>query len=87
MAPQSFGFKDSGLGAVLTVFIDHFLTGLLTKNFIGDYIVSLWGKSLNHIPIVSSIYSSVKQVSDTLFSSSGNAFSKALLIQYPREGS
>lgn len=81
-----FGFKIPGLGAVLTVLI-IFLTGLLTKNFIGNYVVKLWEKTLNHIPIVSSIYSSVKQVSDTLFSSSGNAFSKALLIQYPREGS
>src|SRR5213078_947103 len=38
-------------------------------------------------PIVKSIYSSVKQVSDTLFSSSGNAFREAVLVQYPREGS
>ena len=41
---------------------------------------------LNRIPIVKSIYSSVKQVSDTLFSSSGNAFREAVLVQYPREG-
>lgn len=81
-----FGFKIKGLGAVLTVLV-IFVTGLLTKNFIGNYVVNLWEKALTHIPIVSSIYSSVKQVSDTLFSSSGNAFSKALLIQYPREGS
>lgn len=80
------GFKIPGLGALLTVLI-IFVTGLLTKNFIGKYVVGLWEKTLNHIPIVSSIYSSVKQVSDTLFSSTGNAFSKALLIQYPREGS
>ncbi|MBI3713916.1 MAG: DUF502 domain-containing protein [Burkholderiales bacterium] len=80
-----FGFKIKGLGAVLTVLV-IFVTGLLTKNFIGNYVVKLWETILTHIPIVSSIYSSVKQVSDTLFSSSGNAFSKALLIQYPREG-
>ena len=81
-----FGFKIPGLGAVLTVLI-IFVTGLLTKNFIGKYIVSLGEKALHHIPIVSSIYSSVKQVSDTLFSSSGNAFRKAVLIEYPRKGS
>lgn len=80
------GFKIPGLGAVLTVVI-IFVTGLLTKNFIGNYVVGAWEALLNRIPIVNSIYSSVKQVSDTLFSSSGNAFSKALLIQYPREGS
>mgnify|MGYP002720298036 FL=1 len=33
------------------------------------------------------IYNSVKKVSDTLFSSNGNAFRTALLIQYPRAGS
>lgn len=79
------GFKIPGLGTVLTVLI-ILLTGLLTKNFIGNYVVAAWESLLNRIPIVNSIYSSVKQVSDTLFSSSGNAFSKALLVQYPRKG-
>ena len=41
---------------------------------------------LSRIPIVKSVYYSVKQVSDTLFSSSGEAFRKALLIEYPRPG-
>jgi uncharacterized membrane protein len=80
------GLKIPGFGVVLTVLI-IFVTGLLTQNFIGNYVVAAWEGLLNRIPIVNSIYSSVKQVSDTLFSSSGNAFSKALLIQYPREGS
>lgn len=79
------GLKIPGFGVVLTVLI-IFITGLLTRNFIGNYIVSAWEALLNRIPIVNSIYSSVKQVSDTLFSSSGNAFSKALLIEYPRQG-
>ena len=63
-----------------------FLTGLLTRNFIGKQVVHGWELLLTRIPVVSSIYSSVKQVSDTLFSSSGNAFRKALLVQYPRQG-
>lgn len=81
-----FGFRVPGLGAVLTVLI-IFVTGLLTRNFIGNYVVKAWEGLLNRIPIVNSIYSSVKQVSDTLFSSSGNAFRKAVLIEYPRQGS
>jgi uncharacterized membrane protein len=64
-----------------------FLTGLLTRNFVGKQVVRGWELLLTHIPVVNSIYSSVKQVSDTLFSSSGNAFRKAVLVQYPREGS
>jgi uncharacterized membrane protein len=63
------------------------VTGLLTNNLVGNYVVKLWERVLTRIPVVSSVYSSVKQVSDTLFSSSGNAFRKAVLIPYPRQGS
>ena len=80
-----FGFYIPGLGTILTLLV-IFLTGLATRNFIGKRIVWAWESLLTRIPVVRSIYSSVKQVSDTLFSSSGNAFRKALLVQYPREG-
>lgn len=79
------GFRIPGLGTILTLLI-IFFTGLLTRNFIGNYVVAAWEALLKRIPIVNSIYSSVKQVSDTLFSSSGNAFRKAVLVQYPRQG-
>lgn len=81
-----FGFRMPGFGVLLTLLI-VFVTGLLTRNFIGNYVLRVWEGLLNRIPIVNSIYSSVKQVSDTLFSSSGNAFRKAVLIEYPRQGS
>jgi uncharacterized membrane protein len=85
--PQAlFGVPIPGIGTILTLLI-VFLTGLLAQNFIGSYVVRLWEALLNRIPIVNSIYSSVKQVSDTLFSSNGNAFRKAVLVQYPRQGS
>ncbi|MBV8622717.1 MAG: DUF502 domain-containing protein [Herbaspirillum sp.] len=80
------GYNIPGLGAILTLLI-VFLTGLAARNFIGRRLVLLWEGLLTRIPVVKSIYSSVKQVSDTLFSSSGNAFRKAVLIQYPRQGS
>lgn len=84
--PESmFGFGLPGFGTILTLLI-IFLTGLITRNFLGNRLLLWWEMLLNHIPVVNSIYSSVKQVSDTLFSSSGNAFRKALLVQYPREG-
>lgn len=79
-----FGFDIPGLGTILTVLI-VFLTGLLTNNLVGNYIVRMWEKLLHRIPVVSSLYGSVKQVSDTLFSSSGNAFRKAVLIPYPHQ--
>lgn len=74
------------LGTVLTLLI-IFITGLATRNIVGKQVVNIWESILTRIPVVNSIYSSVKQVSDTLFSSSGNAFRKALLVQYPRQGS
>ncbi|MFN0038260.1 MAG: DUF502 domain-containing protein [Burkholderiales bacterium] len=80
------GFNLPGLGVLLT-FVVLLLTGMLGANIIGQRLVLFWERLLNRIPIVKSLYSSVKQVSDTLFSSSGNAFRKALLVQYPREGS
>lgn len=80
-----FGFYVPLLGTVLTLLI-ILLTGLVTRNFLGRQLVQIWEALLVRIPVVNSIYSSVKQVSDTLFSSSGNAFRKAVLVQYPREG-
>ncbi|MFP6557965.1 DUF502 domain-containing protein [Paraburkholderia sp. B3] len=75
-----------GLGAVLTLaFI--FVVGLFTQNFIGQKLVSWWNALVRRIPLVGPLYSSVQQVSDTLLSSNGNAFRKALLIEYPRKGS
>jgi uncharacterized membrane protein len=75
-----------GLGVVILA-IGLFLTGMFVANMFGQWWLRQWDKLLSSIPIVKSIYSSVKQVSDTLFSSSGNAFREAVLVQYPREGS
>lgn len=75
-----------GLG-VLILALALFLTGMFVANMFGQWWLRQWDKLLSSIPIVKSIYSSVKQVSDTLFSSSGNAFREAVLVQYPREGS
>jgi uncharacterized membrane protein len=62
------------------------LTGVFAANIVGQWWFRQGRKVLDRIPIVKSIYSSIKQVSDTLFSSSGNAFREAVLVQYPREG-
>lgn len=81
-----FGFRIPGMGTILTLLV-IFLVGLATANFVGKRVVWAWERVLTRIPVVSSIYNSVKQVSDTLFSSSGNAFRKAVLVEYPRKGS
>jgi uncharacterized membrane protein len=79
------GIHIPGLGAILTIVI-VFVTGVFATNFFGAQLVELWHEILHRIPVVNSIYSSVKQISDTLFSSSGQAFRKALLVQWPQEG-
>ena len=78
------GVHIPGLGAILTVVI-VFVTGVFATNFFGAQLVEIWHDILHRIPVVNSIYSSVKQISDTLFSSSGQAFRKALLVQWPRD--
>jgi len=75
-----------GLG-VLMVAGFMLITGALVSNVAGRWWLTQWDRLFTNIPIVKSIYNSVKKVSDTLFSSNGNAFRTALLVQYPRAGS
>jgi uncharacterized membrane protein len=79
------GFSIPGAGALLTLLI-VLVTGMVATNFLGKRIILFWEGLLARVPVVKSIYYSVKQVSDTLFSDSGQAFRKALLVQYPRQG-
>ena len=79
------GVHIPGLGAILTIVI-VLVTGMFATNFFGARLVVLWHDVLHRIPVVNSIYSSVKQISDTLFSSSGQAFRKAVLVRWPHPG-
>lgn len=86
LSPQSlFGFGIPGFGVLLVVCV-VLLTGLLGANFIGRAMVERWELLLGRIPLVRSIYNSVKQVSDTVLAPDGQAFREAVLIQYPRPG-
>ena len=79
------GIHIPGFGVLLALLI-VLVIGAVASNFMGRRLVSWWDALLGRIPIVRSIYSSVKQVSDTLFSENGNAFRKAVLVQWPRPG-
>ncbi|GMR04089.1 MAG: DUF502 domain-containing protein [Gammaproteobacteria bacterium] len=79
------GFRIPGLGIVLTVVV-VFITGVIAANLVGRKLVSLGERILARIPLVRSIYSAVKQVTETIFSSSGKSFRKVVLVEYPRKG-
>jgi uncharacterized membrane protein len=76
------GFGIPGLGVLLTIVV-VLLTGFLAGNLLGQRMLRMWEGMLNRIPVVKSIYGSVKQVSDTLLSGNGHAFRKVLLVRYP----
>ena len=80
------GYHIPGFGVLLS-FVVLLVTGAIAANFAGARMIAMWESLLARIPFVKSIYSSVKQVSDTLLSDSGNAFRKALLVEFPHPGS
>ena len=79
------GVHIPGLGVVLSVVV-VLSTGIVMAHFFGQQLLAAWEAILNRIPLVRSIYSSVKQLSQTLLSSGGQSFRKVLLIEYPRKG-
>jgi len=82
---QLLGIHIPGLGVVLSVLV-VLSTGVVMAHFFGQQLLAAWEAILNRIPLVRSIYSSVKQLSETLLSSGGQSFRKVLLIEYPRKG-
>jgi uncharacterized membrane protein len=78
-------FHIPGLGALLTLLV-VFGTGALAANIIGQRMLTFWEGVLKRIPVVNSLYTSVKQISDTLFAPGGQAFRKALLVEWPSPG-
>ena len=58
------GFHVPGFGVILALVVLLF-TGLLVANLIGRTLVSWWEELLNRIPLVRSIYSGVKGLTET----------------------
>ncbi|MDZ4160486.1 MAG: DUF502 domain-containing protein [Burkholderiales bacterium] len=86
MPERWLGWRVPGLGVLFALAVVLSI-GAFASNFVGNKLVNWWHALLHRIPVVRSIYSGVKQVSDTLFSEKGNAFRKAVLVQWPHEGS
>lgn len=82
---QLFGMNVPGVGVLIAVVV-VLLTGLLVTNFLGTKVMQWWDAALKKIPLIGAIYSTVKQVLQTLVSSDGQSFRKVLLVEYPRQG-
>ncbi len=86
MRPEYFFGSDIfGFGLILTAVV-IFVIGIIANNFFGKKLIIIYEAIFNKVPFVKSVYSSIKQVSDTLLTSSGKAFSKAVLIEFPISG-
>lgn len=78
------GYEIPGLGVVLTLLL-LLITGMIVANLFGRRLVTFWEDLLSRIPLVSTIYSSVKQVTSTLFADSSQSFREVVLVEYPRK--
>jgi uncharacterized membrane protein len=79
-----FGFNIPGLGVIVVVLV-LFLTGFLASNYLGRFLLSIGNDVVEHIPVVRSVYSAVKQISDTMFTNKGKSFRKVVMIRYPQK--
>jgi uncharacterized membrane protein len=79
------GFSIPGFGIILSIAI-LLLTGMLAANLFGRRFVALWESILGRIPLIRTIYNSVKQISTTILTSDGKSFRKVVMIEYPRKG-
>lgn len=84
--PQHFwGFNIPGLGIVAATVV-LFVTGVFAANVLGRRILGAWDSLLGRIPVVKSIYSSVKKVSESLLSDSSRSFKTPVLVSFPQPG-
>lgn len=79
------GVHIPGIGVIITLLV-IFFTGMLAANFIGSKLLELSDSLMNRIPLVRSVYSGVKQVTQTLFAPGGQSFRKVLLVEFPCAG-
>ena len=75
------------VAALIVILIVLLVVGQLTKLTLGRRLIALGQRLLLHVPLVSSIYSTCKQIADAMQSSSGGVFRQAVLFEYPRQGS
>lgn len=82
--PQNYlGFNIPGLGFLIALLV-LFITGIFAANVLGRKIIQAWDSLLGRIPVVKSIYSSVKKVSESLLSDNSRSFKTPVLVPFPQ---
>ncbi len=82
---KQFGLDIPGLGIILTIILIYVL-GLIVTNFLGRKIFDIGESIVKRVPIVSVIYTTLKQITDTFTKGTTDAFDGVVYIQYPRQG-
>jgi len=82
---QLIGFPLVGVGIILTLLI-IFATGVISRNYLGRKLIHIAEAVLRRIPLVSTVFVSMKQLVDLVFTDQKSAFKSAVLIQYPTKG-
>ena len=73
------------VGFILTMLFIY-LIGLFVSNVIGNKLYNYAEKIIYNIPIVNTVYNTLKQIISTIFSPKHEAFKKVVIIEYPRSG-
>jgi uncharacterized membrane protein len=80
-------FKKRILGlGLISLLILITLTGLLAHNYLGRKLIGFGDRILRKIPILSNIYGTTKQITESLTKTDKNSFRKVVLVEYPRLG-
>ncbi len=84
--PENYiGINLRGVGVIIFL-IFTVIVGWIAKGLIGRSLIRFAESLVDRMPVVRSIYSGIKQISETVFAQSERSFEKACLIQYPRKG-
>ncbi|RBW57773.1 MULTISPECIES: DUF502 domain-containing protein [Ruegeria] len=84
--PQEYvGINLRGVGVVIFL-IFTVLVGWIAKGILGRSLIQIAESLVSRMPVVRSVYSGIKQISETVFAQTERSFEKACLIQYPRRG-
>ena len=78
-------FTIPGLGVIVLI-VSMILIGMFAAGFVGSFFVRLGDWMVKKMPVISSVYSLLKQVFETFLSNKSQAFSRVALLEYPRKG-